>query len=200
MEIVISLLAVLAIIMAAISIHLIVTERNELARIAAELTDQFKDLSIADIRPQPDWPKWARYNYDTFYKNYRNTFDWCAYRMKYRIISRYTVKVLEDKFYWLHSEQEGLRRLLQNIEKYRKVPEMKIQLQERYESFQDKVKQGEESFFLRSHYETIKVRFGWIKTDNQDDYPDVYRRLEHIKDDLDYLERELSEKGKLKVA
>lgn len=196
----ITFLSALALVIIGFLAYIIITERNELVRRSAELKGWFEKLSATDIQPQSDWPSWARYNYDTYYKDYRKTFDWCAYRMQHLVASKYTVKVLEGKFYWLHQEQETLQRLLQNIEKYRKVPEMKIQLQKRHEALRGQVEQLKERSFLHSRYESISTRLSWVKTDDQDIYSDMYRSLERLKDDLDDLEKDLSKEKLLKAA
>jgi hypothetical protein len=181
-------------------IGFLVREYRELLSISAELKDQFKKLSATDIQPQPNWPKWARKIYDTWYSEYRSTFNWCAYRVQSLVCSCYTIAVLEEKFQFLRSEQEKIQYLLQDIEKYAKVPEMKIQTQKRLETLYERVGQLPGNSSLHPRYRFMETRLSEMQTDNCDKYPDIHRSLESLHWFMDILEEDLNKENVLRVA
>jgi len=181
-------------------IGFLVREYRELLSISAELKDQFKKLLVTDIQPQSDWPKWAKDAYNRWYKEYREVFNWCAYRLQSLVCSGYTIAILEEKFRYLHSEQEKMQYLLQEIEKYDKVPELKTQAQKRLDTFHERVEQSPEGSSLRSRYKLYKIRLDEMNVGNRDNYPDIYRSLGSFHWFMDILEEELNRENKLRVA
>ncbi len=178
----------------------LVREYLESLRISAELKDRFKKISATDIRPQPDWPKWARDEYNYWYKDYCATFDWCADRVQSLICSRYTISLLEGKFQFLLSEQEGMSYILKKIEEYAKVPEMKIETQKRLDVLREQIGQLPETISLHYRYGWIEVRLNEMSTDNCDEYPDIQKSLEGLNWHMGHIEEDLNREGNLKVA
>jgi hypothetical protein len=181
--------------------YFVIREGRELHRIASELRDRYKKLLQAHIEPQSDWPAWARKKYETYYKEYRKVFTWCGYRLESIVISRYTISILDKRLYWLHNEQKELEGLVKNIEKYRKVPEVKKQVHERLETFRSQVELLGEKSTAKNYFENLVTRLEKISTDNQDDYPEVLRRLQNFDYDFDWLQERLNkENTNLRVA
>ncbi len=178
----------------------LVREFIESRHISAELEDRFKKISATDIQPQPDWPKWARDEYNYQYKDYRATFDWCADRVQSLIRSWYTISLLEGKFQFLLGEQEGMSYILKKIEKYAKVPEMKIETQKRFDALREKIGQLPETSSLHSRYGWIEIRLSEMKTDNCDEYPSIQDSLESLNWYIDHIEEELNREAGLKAA